>query len=404
MQKLLLTLVFMALPFMTFANDPASIQANTLEIQNAMTQMRRDYFTQITTKDSFPAAQTLDVVTFNAGLLRINLPIIGFPVLQVPHYEERSEVFKENLETLSQNGQRDIIFLQEVWHGKDIQTILAWSASNGYVDLYDEINRLRYQNMRFNKAQFKKTSKLTGASLNRALRNVGADEQYLTMQKNTTGLNILIKRDSIERLVDAGFIAYRNQAGEKQRGSIEAIAGYERGLLFAKLLLKDGRKVLVGTSHLSPLGLGDNQGRKLQLESLANIIKNHEVGLDLSIIGADFNVSPLWENQKGGEISETAAYWDENALNYSFFAKQSGMYDVWSVLYKQNPGYTQDRMLNELTAASGSTEKEPEQRLDYLWVKSNKYMIKIFESDIEMMKEQNGFIPSDHFGVSAQIQ
>ena len=319
------TLLF-SLAVTLFASSPAI--DGTYEDMNAL------YSSKIRTEAL--AKDRLKIATINLGLLKTKM-------FSVPNFEQRLNLLEFQLGSFLSLESPDFVFLQEAWHTEEydiLGKINSIAKAHDYFSISDIYNK----------------------------RNNEDQNQFINH-----GLNILIKRSSTfisSGVMETGFRSI-------PRTGLEYLAGIEKGVLFARVYLNSNINVFIATSHftpnLIPILNTQNWERRKQTLATAQILKDKASSSDLVIFGADLNLSPEFEYKiNDGRRTDTHDYqWIENSENYSLFFEETQMIDTYYIANPGSKGYTQDRLLNPMANLGPSTDGEPEQRLDYIWMKTD---------------------------------
>ncbi len=163
-------------------------------------------------------------------------------------------------------------------------------------------------------------------------------------------------------------------------------------------------------SELRERFLKGNARRKQELDVLLKNVEKLGKRYAAVVMAGDFNASPE---------SETAT-----AL------RELGFRDVWREVRGSEPGYTFDppanranhllqvnfpltlivedlsfsaRVKESLLAMAREQERRP-RRIDYLWLKTNGLDVRVKSAELVGLPDKDGLAPSDHFGVSADLE
>lgn len=313
----------------------------------------------------------LSIMTFNAGYLETR---ILFQRVYVPDYDLRLKHFEQEiLKEIRNNSAPSIITLQELWNNDAINEAHRVFTALGYTPI---------------------SSKITNAKINY--------EEH--------GLEVFVKNDEFE-VKNADFKSIHRHGGE-------SVIGYHRGLLFANLSHKpSGKSVFVGTLHLTPT-IGMTSTRATQIQDINNFVNSRNE--DLILLGGDLNLSPTFSfsiKERGKDGSEEE--WQENADLYPSLIIDGGLVDSYLEV-NDDPGFTQDRLNNDIANFSPSTTEEPEQRIDYVFYKNQNNLecstvssVLTFTqpvtddyNNVIYSKEDAGskLYLSDHFGVRSNLK
>jgi len=314
-------------------------------------------------------SRKITVATFNMGFL--NTTYFGVKKVRVPEYEARLQGLPEVFGAyLNQQNSPDVIALQEVWNDDAANAVRQLAKENGYISATSilEQNQDHYKH-------------------------------------NNIGLDLLIK----EKFAEEMTVKF---SPLKSRHYLEVAVWVERGVLSASL---KNISTTVMTTHLTPT-IDWISVREKQIEELSQFI-NSSISTDYIFLAADFNISPEFsytfkDRKKDGTIQE----WNNNSDLYRIFQKKTQMIDSFQIANPKLKGYTQDRVHNDIANFSHSTTYEPEQRLDFVWLKAKKgkgCLIKnsklLFNKPIpnsvstESEFDNAQIFLSDHFGVESSF-
>ena len=116
------------------------------------------------------------------NLLRVttyNLALIKTYSVTVPDYKRRSKELPFTLKKLSNRGNEDIIFLQELWHKKDMLVARKWASQNNYYSISNFLE---------------KNKKL--------INKLGRRVPYrYRIDQDSTGLDILIHKKQLKKIM-----------------------------------------------------------------------------------------------------------------------------------------------------------------------------------------------------------
>ncbi|MEO0334761.1 MAG: endonuclease/exonuclease/phosphatase family protein [Pseudomonadota bacterium] len=382
MKTSLATLCFLLSCVQSFAATDEQVTAAYSQNQERYTESLTVFEEQVDHSHQ-PNSARLRLVTFNLGMLE-------FPT-EVPNFSQRSALLESYLGEYLKSENPDILFLQEAWGDKEenISIIRELAKQHGYISLQDSNES----------------------------RGVHGGFWVRSKQRNT-GLETLVKESLLaeEPELEVGF-------SFATRSSLEWSFRIRRGLLHAKFTLKSGHRVMVANSHFTP-NLGgpwydQNSTRLGQVADASEHLSELATDVDYVFYGADMNFSPEFEHkvQDGRELDGTIEGWTANRQSYVDFVSSTQLVDSYGVA-NEDKGYTQDRVANPVTNVSGSTDGEPEQRLDYVWVGSYTGAGYKIESsnlvfDEPVVNEEGASIQaeayegdlywSDHFGVGTIV-
>ncbi len=354
------------------------VRAQSDEIETAYSRNQQRYQQQQPQISDNPVDQ-IKIVTMNLGLL-------ARP--EVPNLVQRSQILTETLEKFLDTEQPDIVAFQEAWD-----------------DIRENLHRIR--EVASKKGYY-------------SVQQIHASQAWFGGFQTHNGLEILVKKSLVQEgaeFSDLGFLKIT-------RTKLAALFGYKRGVLYARFTTRSGRSLLVATSHFTP-NLGgpiynqESTRRKQALETI-NHLKTLGEASDYVILAGDLNFSPEFEHkvQDGRESDAEDAIWQASAGAYPLFVEESGLVDTYPILHSDK-GYTQDRARNPVTNVSPSTDGEPEQRLDYVWVGSYVENRSLRVHSVKMvfdqpLEDKNGqpiqaeqydgpLFMSDHFGLCSEI-
>ena len=339
------------------------------KIENIYSQMR--------TENRTAQVKARETKSFDLKLLTINLGLLNIPLVSVPYYDDRANLFPVVMKDFIQHKRPGILFIQELWNKKDFEALNKIASSLDYIPL------ISYN--------------------------------YKNIEKR--GLQILIDRKIVqEEYVHSGFWQYM-QEEKPIRSWGEELLNYEPGLLYAQITLIDGKKILLGNTHLTP-GVGEKIVRRKQLQSLMNHLKSNSNSSDYIFLGGGFNLSPDLNSDESG-IDE----WYFNQYLYLYFYTEMNKNDFYLLdTYKtvrDDMGFTQAHE-NPIATMGTSTKHEPEQRQDFIWASTVKkdssmnlaiiYSRLVFNKPITAKKDPKDpkgediqIYLSDHFGVLSTI-
>jgi len=320
-------------------------------------------------------------VTMNLGLLQ--------SPSEVPNFDQRGRLLSSQLTQFLQTESPDVMLLQEAWNDNpdNIATIRSVALSTGYISLQEV-----YESQ---------------------------SSQDSTQSRN--GLDILVKVESLSVDAQKPEVSFAHI----NKSLLGKLGGYDRGLLYAKLKLKSGTSILVATSHFTPNLAkplyNQDSTRREQARQSAAILKSEGADVDFVLIGADMNFSPEFEHKiNDGRTSDAKdRVWQGSTESYPIFVDMAELVDTYKAV-NSDVGYTQDRLLNPMSNVSPSTDGEPEQRLDYIWMgsykngSSFKILKSLFVFDSPLLDQNQKEISaevyegplymSDHFGVATEFE
>jgi|GEM_PF-6858346 len=323
---------------------------------------------------------SLKAVSMNLGLLQ--------SPSEVPNFDQRSRLLSEQLGWFLKTGSPDVMFLQEAWDDNpdNIITIRETAKSNGYLSVQE---------------LFEKT------------------KAYESSQSRN-GLDILVKQSALSTEVGVSKTTFSSIS----KSLLATLGGYDRGVLHTQLKLSNGQTLLIATSHFTPNlakpTYNQDDTRRKQAKQASEIIKTAGADTDFVIFGGDLNFSPEFEHKvtDGRKSDARDSVWEGSTKSYPILLEESLLIDSYKVI-NADKGYTQDRALNPMSNVSPSTDGEPEQRLDYIWVGSykNNAHLEISNSYFVFnspLVDQNGDViqaedyvgplfMSDHFGIATEL-
>lgn len=353
------------------------------------------------------AAYLIKIASYNLGLLddRASLATGAY----VPEYDVRRNQLRRVLGKFLQDNNPHFLCLQELFYAEDVSLLTEIANENGYGILSNPSDQ------------------------------------------RETGTAILYRKKNLKSLQqDHDFL------------NVLTVGGFfrpNRSVIGATFTLKtksqEGIKVLVASAHLSfAEGSAENNLRLEEISKMTETLKQ-EAGKSQSqilLLGADFNLSPIIGDQvyktgKGVPLEQSAIdSWRENTTGYYAFFNHMLKYNPVDTWYAANPlseehqklfiipdqdedrklfGFSEDPVESDLTKVGRTTNKEPAQRLDYIWSAvstsddlSPRYSGFTQSSRLiftEPLSESNGkyieYIPfnnralhlSDHFGVMSEV-
>jgi exonuclease III len=269
----------------------------------------------------------LKIMTMNVGFL--DLPAL-LDFINVPALLQREEVFERELEALLiRPDAPDVIFFQELWTGVGEAAVGEAAKNFNYVAALYDPNATSYKGQ-------------------------------------PHGLGMLVKKTVLE----PGSYATIAAAALTPLPDIdrERLMGVQRRIMHARVKLASGETVLLATTHFTA-GLDQIPVMREQTRQLASFLSESAKSADYAVLGADFNIAADLEEVAAAE----AAKWTDNRrLFFDFYNGTRGLrlLDAFKAVNPQEPGLTQDRRRNAITAACFSTKDEPSQRIDFIWIGS----------------------------------
>ena len=319
----------------------------------------------------------LKVVTYNHALLNFKNPLRS---VYVPMRESRSKAApKVWSEFLAQN-QPDAVLLQEIWYRNDYRRLAEAFKLQGYSPVVLDHQVPKYK------------------------RRFGIRGH---------GLQIFLRDETLE-LISGDYRPFEDAQGEPIIGELENFSALyykvrvKRGTLLAKVRLRQhagSPEITMVTTHLTSR-LEEQAVRSAQVQSLSDILADLDEGQNTLVLGADLNFSPNFERAR----EEDVPGYQLNAQQYSTFLDQSKMADSYRTAERvEGYEFTQDLRHNVLARRGVSTKSEPDQRLDYIFLKRAKakmYQTVFSERSIKVRRKkfQNRIPMSDHFGVMVECR
>lgn len=331
---------------------------------------------QLARNSTRPVA-SLDVATWNLNLLKVNwsaLSKVPLPAFTARDYAERAElIFVLLNQYLHSPDAPQVIGFQEAWTAEDHLALLRIAQSAGYVP---------------------------------AERNL----QELVRH----GLQLLIRKDAVSEIRDSGFFRFENRKG---LATFERAGRVRRGLLWTRVVLKNGQSVLFGDTHLTPFPMYHKQ-RASQLSALGQGLPNLSRGLDHLVIIGDLNIASDYEVRRSRDIGTLA----KARKLYQNFGEVTNLRDTWRAVHAlnpQDPGYTFNPdfppLISENVPLIGHwlATRFP-MRVDYIWAGERNPKANLYVSDSKLMFTEkidvgqrangNGLYPSDHCLVRSALR
>jgi exonuclease III len=390
-------LKFFALVYLTLG----SVTANADVLSSEATHTYQDMF-KVYENSKFKIAEkntlALKVVTLNFGFL--------WEWIRVPEYPRRSRELIHQLKKFLNQEKPDIFFCQEVWYANDLD--------NFYLAI-DEVKQA------------------TGGEL----AYVPAYEKSRREEIEKKGIFFFVKKSILSQTVpfeEAQFEDYRAEDGSYVLYTLERSAWkkpYRRGFLSTTLTLTSGVRVLVGTTHLTPVityagtDPGQIEVRNAQSKLLGAMILKKKDKVEYAIVGGDWNAAI----EHGPSPTHEEVY-RANEQPYVSFFETTQMIDSFRVANPDTLGFTWSPSTNSVTLAGPL--KTPEQRIDFIWIRSFNEELKlsvknsmlVFDAGLRSTEPpfdflsmtvpaaqaaKNGFEPShlfmsDHYGVASTVE
>ncbi len=165
-----------------------------------------------------------------------------------------------------------------------------------------------------------------------------------------------------------------------------------KGVLHTRVRLNSGKEIDIYNTHLQPFSSGKFVRQK-QIEEIFDFINDTNDGLRSVILAGDFNI-----HGGGEEYQEIADQLEE-----------FGLYDAWTTVNPNSPGYTWDATINSWSQRLGS--KSGKSRLDYIFVKNgSRDKIELLDSRVvfdepySLRPGDRRYFLSDHFGVDIKFR
>lgn len=334
-------------------------------------------------------ATELKVTTYNAGFL----DFLGLKTVWVPDYEPRLNEFEYEFLSYLEAEQPDVVSLQEVWREDAAEKIRFLARENGYISIAEILEKNPY---------------FCG-------KPQALEEEYSFDQH---GLDILVRDDSDInfRVIGCNFTPFKTATGSYIRAwTTGLVPGVVRGALSVKIK-KDEKLIEVFNSHFTPV-IGSTSIRAEQGIALSNIVNQSTA--EVVAIAADLNFSDNFAFSVEGRKQEgTADEWQKNAELYGKLMDLTQMIDSYRAIHPDLKGFTQDRLNNDLADVSDSTKNEPEQRIDYVLLRTNgSITCEVEDSQLVFtqpiirdgvalsshLDASKRLFLSDHFGVQSQF-
>lgn len=260
--------------------------------------------------------QHLRVVSYNLGLLYTH-------TATTPNYPRRSELLGPVFGKFLQDESPDVLMLQELWHEKDLKTMLEVADTHGYLVAYRDYKQSRIKHH---------------------------------------GMQILVKADILAPgtgLEDVKMQSYGHRAVWEAR----YLGNVYRGLLSGYITLKNGKRILLGDTHLTPLpsfaGVPQAYIRVAQIgklvEFLSSRFNNPNHPTNYVFMSGDFNAGPDIDL---GSIGE-----EENRQVFVDFYNKSHLVDTYRAA---NP--VKEEQL--IPSWPWDLQISPSERIDFVYVGS----------------------------------
>ncbi len=259
-------------------------------------------------------------------------------------------------EYLSRPSSPDILFAQEVWEKEDHESILRIAAATGY-------------------------------------EAVVLDDK----QVRRTGLQILVRK-SLNAVVEPfHFIRFQDEAGNHVQAFWENWGSIYRGLLYGDLVLSDGTRITLATTHMTPLTFYQRK-RDRQLAALERLLPHLAARADGLVLAGDFNIAGDYKDAGGAEKQRVSR---ERKIYSDFFIRY-GLIDTFRAVHrkKEEPGYTTNIHFPNTLALR--IWPEVEKRIDYVFANELGGRIKIVVEDSRLIFTESNDL-SDHFGVESEL-
>lgn len=333
------------------------------------TKIENSYREMVASNDSakavsaHPKDQSLSILTVNLGLLTGQLAY-------VPHYDERRKSFVKTLRNFIRTRNVDVLFIQELWYKVD----------------FIEANKM---------------AKEEGFQL------AIPDSEY-SAKVSKYGMQIWVRTSALRPGTKLANLKVTNFT---QSTRLEYIGGYKRALISAEGILANGQPVILANTHLSAT-VGANDIRLKQVNEAASLLAKMSANKQFIVFGADFNVSPEFEEALKDEVTQ----WEENRAPYVRFYEDTHLMDIFKALHPKDPGYTWDKRSNtNISDGPSAVKDEPLQRVDFIWAgqpnSSAPEKNVVLAEECELVFTEKS-IPAgaaevhltDHFGLFAKIK
>lgn len=361
--KILLSILALGLSGYASAYTPHSTQI-------AIEKMRYDYTSQVRKeRRSFLPKNEYRIVNYNLGLMRF---FVLWSEVTVPAYPQRAQLLKQTLGDFLSTTKPDFLTLQELWHESEGQIVEELAQEHDYVLATDYLKGF---------------------------------------PREKHGLEILVKRSIIRNLKS---IEVKAQAFERK-------AYFEKfkfkGLLSFTFNDKKRRTITVGNTHLTPVHGDTNIHRTYQVGDLVRWLNESKAGT--FILAGDMNFARTWQ-ERAPITREEEKHWYRNAYNYEALLVMGKLWDLGALYYNDRPTFSM--VENSVADYKYGTSNEPDQVLDYIFVRNQSGSVKlksfsrVFDKPIQNGDSTNVAMEiyglntnlplflSDHFGVMATIE
>jgi len=268
-------------------------------------------------------------VPFRIGTWNTNL--LSFPIqwglfnlgrLSTPNYVERAERMPGWIANYLRGDQApDTLLLQEVWTAEDDQRIAQAAQDAGYMTMFPN-----------------------------------------TEGNSSSGLQILI-RESVLNTIDQTNIHLLGEKAAAQK-MFERFGHVERGLMYVKITLQSGIRLMIGNVHLTPFA-GNFQARAQQVSALKKAILEQSGDVDYVLVGGDFNIAADFSTDSPDLARQLA----RGRALYDQFGEDTGAIDTFRAVAPMGQnGFT----LNpEFPSFWRFGDRPSNLRLDYVWAREN---------------------------------
>lgn len=353
----------MTLSLHSHAYTPAS----TVEV---ISEMRNSYVRQIPRgRESRLRKTQYKMLNLNLGLMRFL--VFGFEIT-VPGYNQRSLRLKKEMGDYLKFEKPDFVTFQELWHEREGEVIEELAREHGYRVVSQEIE---------------------------------------DFHRHKHGLEILIKNDVIDQNEETFFSAEPFQ----MKAFFEKFKF--KGILSATFIDHGKRKITIANTHLTPVHGETNLFRTSQIGEVVKYLDKNDSRL--VFLGTDLNASHSYWERKPMNQSETE-HWNRNAYNYETLVLLGKLWDLGSI--GGTPAATFSLTENTVADKKYGAGGEPNQVLDYIFLRSTKGSIKLlnysraFDKPIvdedgstvslfdKVLQRELPLYLSDHFGITAKIE
>ncbi len=268
-------------------------------------------------------ASSSDTKAQSLSVLNINLGLLNGSIAYVPHYQQRQKHFIEVLTKFIRAENVDVIFIQELWFKEDFTAANKMAKREGF--------------------------------------EVAIPDRQYSAQASKYGMQIYVRTAA---LAPGSKLLATKLTDYSRTTRLEYIGGYKKALLTVSGTLANGQSALFANTHLSAT-VGANGIRQIQIKEAAAELEKQAPSKALTLFGADFNVSPEFEDSLSTEVKQ----WEENRAPYVEFHEATHLMDAFKALHPKDPGYTWDKRANtNISDGPAAIKDEPLQRTDFIWV------------------------------------